>query len=86
MVRTISDNQKQKSEIEDDNEINESNESHKNEKNDLNDKKCRKFKTKIDIPGEIDPKSIKAKYWNGILEIVIKKATTTTKVVEIPAE
>ena len=39
MVRTISDNQKQKSEIEDDNEINESNESHKNEKNDLNDKK-----------------------------------------------
>jgi len=85
-VLTISDKQKQKSEIEDDNEINESHESHENEKNDLNDKKCRKFKTKIDIPGEIDPKSIKAKYWNGKLEIVINKATTASEANETSSE
>ncbi|KAL6613369.1 hypothetical protein U3516DRAFT_750661 [Neocallimastix sp. 'constans'] len=52
-------------------------------KNDLNDKKYRKFKRKVDILGEIDPKSIKAKYWNGILEIVINKASKSD---EIPAE
>ena len=46
----------------------------------------RKFYKKIDLPEEVDPESAKAKYNNGVLEIVFSKKQKEEKKKEIKVE
>ncbi len=43
------------------------------------DSEKRKYYKDVDLPAEVDPKSAKAKYTNGVLEVVLTKARRQTR-------
>jgi HSP20 family protein len=46
----------------------------------------RKYYREVDLPAEVDEKSAKASYKNGVLDVVLKKKGTTEKGTEIKVE